>query len=174
MPETESMDWVFSGGGPLLLAPDAALLLWGGSDSSAINDAGTDYQRACQLKAEIASISIGEETGLVIGGQPFETCWLPHEADGGGTLVRWDFGPAELDIGQLVASESALLSWKRNLTFAHDGLPLRLFDSAFPGSDIRTPSVGIKLRAGLYEVESTQIQKGDEVSIRLHRFRRVA
>lgn len=168
------MDWVFSGGGPLLLAPDAALRLWGGADSSAINEPGSDYQRACQLETEIAPISIGEETGLVIGGQPFETCWLPNEADGGGTLVRWDYGPAELDIGELIASESALLSWKRSLNFAHDGLPLWLFDSAFPGSDIRTPSIKIKLRAGLYDVESTQIQKGDDVSIRLHRFRRIA
>lgn len=168
------MDWVFSGGGPLLLAPDAALRLWGGSDSTATNEAGSDYERACQLKAEIASIAIGEETGLVIGGPPFETCWLPNKADGGGTLVRWDYGPEELDIRELIESEGALLSWTRSLNFAHDGLPLRLFDSAFPGSDIRTPSIEINLRAGLYDVESSQVEKGDEVSLKLHRFRRIA
>lgn len=51
-------EWIQSGGGPRLLALSELLHEWGGVTTS-------DYERACEVVAEIASISTG--AGWYIG-----------------------------------------------------------------------------------------------------------
>ena len=52
--------------------------------------------------------------GVVLGGEPMQTAWLPRPAVSGGTLVRWVFGESEAEfMGWLQAIPDAILPNRR-------------------------------------------------------------
>lgn len=57
--------WVSSAGGPLLIAPQSALLLWTGTDSTdGPLEGWGDYGRACAVDGYIGVVAIGEQQAL--------------------------------------------------------------------------------------------------------------
>jgi hypothetical protein len=95
--EVESLQhkWVSSLGGPLLVAPQSALSLWSGADSTdgPVEDWG-DYGRACAIGGYIGAVAIGEQQALVLGDEPAMTTYLPSEQ----LFLRWAAAYEEDDL----------------------------------------------------------------------------
>jgi hypothetical protein len=95
MPDRLTPRPFWNDGGPLLIAPEAALPHWGGSDTpsggrvveaqfrwSAPDAPATDYDRACDSSAESAiALDVGPAWGVVLGTAAAQSAlWLPGQA----------------------------------------------------------------------------------------------
>src|SRR5262245_31751278 len=89
--------WINSAGGPLLLLPMGQLESWNGFEQV---DAGKcpDYDRACEIQEFLGVVSVGQGKGIVLGGEPMETAWLPFIEKSGGTLIRWIYANDEASV----------------------------------------------------------------------------
>ncbi|MGI5148125.1 Imm21 family immunity protein [Plantactinospora sp. CA-294935] len=78
--------WVSSAGGPLLVAPQSALSLWTGVDSTdeSLESSG-DCDRACAIDGYVGVVAIGQRQALVLGDEPAPTTYLPSER----LFLRW-------------------------------------------------------------------------------------
>ncbi|GAA4240871.1 immunity 21 family protein [Actinomadura meridiana] len=147
------MDWIESGGGPLLVAPASQLAHWtGATDDDAVETTG-DYGRACSVEGEIGLVTVGSLDGLVLSG-PATTTFLPDER----LFVRWE--AADSEAGLLTAAKRLVhdAPWDETLTWQVDG-PVVLIDSAWPGS---APEPGnhltIDLAPARYQVRAAFVQ----------------
>jgi len=178
------MHWIESAGGPLLLLFEESLDNWGGVIDLISGPAAdiryspggksTDYDRACSVKWYIGLIDIGKEYGVVLGGEPLQTTWLPYQAASGGMVVRWVFGE----------SESEFLNWidtipeamfRADRTFNVNGPKLLLFDSAVAGRNVKKMPqeyLSIELEPGIYEIKTAIYQPDARNSMVVHRFER--
>jgi hypothetical protein len=176
------MHWIESAGGPLLLLSEKNLGNWGGvfalvsgpAAAASYSPGGnpTDYDRACSVEGLIGLITIGAEEGVVFGGEPLQTAWLPRHAARGGMIVRWVFGE----------SENEFLDWTDKIpeeVFHLDG-PCRfkgprlfLFDAGLAGHNVKTRPdeyLLIELEPGAYDIKTAVYQPDDRTSMVVHRF----
>lgn len=172
------MTWVESAGGPLILMSEALLPYWGGSEPPppgtsvtatfrwSVDGPATDYDCACDVAAYAGVIRIGDGQGLVLGDMPMPAAWWP---DGGGFLVRWMAAPNDEAVLNILRGLSLDLAWDPEAEFEFRAGPLVLFDSAWPGSDVRSEAIRLELAAGRYRVD-TALLETEDISIVLHRF----
>jgi hypothetical protein len=120
------VEWIESGGGPLIVVPEKVLSSWQGCDfESATND--DDYGRACEVEGYLGVIAVGGEQALVLG-EPWATTYVPDL----GCFVCWIaadseeamFGSAEEALGAAV--------WEAEVHWEVPG-PVVLLDSGWPG-----------------------------------------
>ena len=142
--------WVTSLGGPLLLLPESAVTAWTGIEPSQSprtkgitfrwrgdpNGPVTDYDRACSVEGYIGLIDVGDAKGVVLGGEPNSTTWVP--IDGGGLLVRWVYADDEGSLLRSLVGLSEGSFERAELTLPVLAGPLLLFDSASSGGN-QTP-----------------------------------
>ncbi|WP_245923480.1 immunity 21 family protein [Paractinoplanes atraurantiacus] len=153
--------WVSSGGGPLLAAPQSALSLWTGADSTdgPTGDWG-DYGRACAVDGYIGLVAIGQQQALVLGDEPATTTYLPSER----LFLRW--AAAYEEDGLVSAARQAVRDGVRwdadeDVRWAVDG-PVVLFDSAWPGTELEADNhLVVELQPGTYRVRATCRVDGD-------------
>jgi hypothetical protein len=138
------MQWVQSGGGPLIVIPVEIAHLWRGDGGLGLPDGDlsmvretvrnhTDYGRACSVDDYLGMLEVGPGRCLVLGDEPMATTFFPTED--GGIIVRWIHGENEEDVIRAVQSvpEGA---WKPTPHRFDVGTGrLLLSDSAFPGDD---------------------------------------
>ncbi|MFE6486320.1 Imm21 family immunity protein, partial [Streptomyces sp. NPDC057757] len=77
-----AVEWVESGGGPLIAIPEIVLPFWSGADG---DEMYSDYDRACDVDGSIGLVPVGDTRALVLGDEPASTSFLPEH----GTFVRW-------------------------------------------------------------------------------------
>ncbi|WP_149263469.1 Imm21 family immunity protein [Actinomadura sp. K4S16] len=145
------MDWVESGGGPLLAAPASQLARWEGStDDEGPVETWGDYGRACAVEGYIGLVGVGAGQGLVLGDEPATTTYLPDER----LFVRWAAADSESELVDAARQAVHDVEWEEELGWDVDG-PVVLFDSAWPGA---TPEPGnhlkIDLAPGPYRVRA--------------------
>ena len=176
------MQWIESAGGPLLLLSEQSFGNWGGVLALASGPAAhasyipggkpSVYDRACSVEWYIGLIEIGAEQGVVLGGEPLRTAWLPVRGKSGGIIVRWVFGE----------SESEFLGWLEKIPeaiFRSDGTlvvkepKLFLFDAAVAGRNVKKRPeeyLSIELEPGTYEITTAVCQPDAWTSMVVHRF----
>jgi len=177
--------WIGSGGGPLLLLPVSLLPEWEGANAPAHGrviqarsrtggpDApATDYDRACDVEGYLGILTIGQGTGLVLGGEPFATAWWPMQAGKEGLIVCREYGDDDLEerINEVLRAVSDDFGESVGLSFPVPNGPLYLFDSAYPGRDVgtRTTYREVQLAPGDYTLTSGFYRPDDRTSLLLH------
>ncbi|MEU6671834.1 immunity 21 family protein [Streptomyces sp. NPDC046727] len=160
------LEWVESGGGPLIAVPEAVLAFWAGADSEEL---ATDYDRACEVDGLAGLLPVGDSAALVLGDEPASTSFLPDL----GTFVRWSAADSEADLLAGVPAALATAVWGGEAHWRVPG-PVLLFDSAWPGREAgRTEHLRVPLEAGTYTVRAAYAQPRPETWIGLVQLRRL-
>lgn len=160
------MDWVESGGGPLLVAPVSQLAHWGGGpdDDDGPLETWGDYGRACSVEGYIGLVPVGDGQALVLGDEPATTAYLPDER----LFLRWAAADSEAELVAAAVQAVRTVHWAEHLVWDVDG-PVALFDSAWPGS---TPEPGnhlvIDLEPATYTVRAAYEQSPRNWMILVH------
>jgi hypothetical protein len=160
-----TMQWIETGGGPLILVARQHLAEWRGVARRPTDDA-SDYDRACEVTEDVAAICIGDIEVIIFGDEPFRTTWLPDEA--GGLVARWVYADSEDAVAEFLSAGNFKVLGKTGVSFTTPGDCL-LFDSAEPGDDIRGYKLEVALRPGTYAVRSALVNPSAEVRLLLHR-----
>ncbi|MFB6847162.1 immunity 21 family protein [Streptomyces sp. NPDC056373] len=162
--EPGAVEWVESGGGPLIAVPETVLPFWAGADGE---ETASDYDRACEVDGDVGLLPVGDCTALVLGDEPAATAYLP----GHGMFVRWCAGDSEHEVLASVPLATTAAQWGPETTWKVPG-PVRLFDAAWPGTALAgTDQVRVALESGTYTVRTARVQPGPETwldLIRLH------
>ncbi|MBF5033014.1 immunity 21 family protein [Micromonospora sp. ANENR4] len=161
--EVESLQytWVSSAGGPLLVAPQSALSLWSGADSTdGPVESWGDYGRACAIDGYVGVVAVGQRQALVLGDEPAMTTYLSSER----LFLRW--APAYEEDDLVSAARRAVrdvVDWDayEDVRWVVNG-PVVLFDSAWPGAELEPDNhLVIDLCPGEYRVRATYRADGD-------------
>ncbi len=159
-----AVEWVESGGGPLIAVPETVLPFWAGADG---DETASDYDRACEVEGPVGLLPVGDSAALVLGGEPASTSYLPDH----GIFVRWCAADSE---DELLAGVPAALDaavWEPEVRWDVPGAVF-LFDAAWPGSDsVRTDHLKVSLAPGRYAVRAAQVQPGPETWLGLVQLR---
>ncbi|AZM63538.1 MULTISPECIES: immunity 21 family protein [unclassified Streptomyces] len=153
--EPGTIEWVESGGGPLIAVPETVLPFWTGADGE---ETASDYDRACEVDGLVGLLPVGDAAALVLGDEPAATAFLPEH----GTLVRWIAGDSEAEVLASVPAALRTARWQPEVRWQVPGTVL-LFDAAWPGaSSTGTDHVRLTLDPGRYTVRAAQAQPGPE------------
>ncbi len=109
-----SVEWVESGGGPLIAIPEVVLPFWTGADG---DELASDYDRACEVEGFVGLLPVGNTTALVLGDDPAATAYLPEH----GTFVRWCAGESERELLAGVPAALAGAAWEREVRWEIPG-----------------------------------------------------
>jgi hypothetical protein len=144
-----AVDWVESGGGPLIVVPEAVLSAWRGADG----DDWDDYDRACEVEGHVGLLTVGESHALVLGFDPASTAFLPDR----GAFVRWIAAESEAELLDSVETALASVVWEETVVWDVPG-PVVLFDSAYLGDEAEEGDhLRIGTAAGRYLVRAAQV-----------------
>ncbi|MFG2994876.1 Imm21 family immunity protein [Streptomyces sp. NPDC048257] len=145
------VDWVESGGGPLVVVPAAVLASWEGADGEGPE---SDYGRACSVVGYARLVAVGSSQALVLGDEPSSTAFLPEH----GVFVRWVAAESEADLLGGVEAAMKDADWEGEQVWEVPG-PVVLFDSAWPGSEVEPDNhMRVDLAAGRYELRAALAQ----------------
>lgn len=159
------LEWVESGGGPLIAVPETVLPFWAGAESEEL---ATDYDRACEVDGYAGLLPVGDSAALVLGDEPAATSYLPAH----GTFVRWSAANSEDELlAHLPAALDAAV-WEHEIHWDVPG-PVVLFDSAWPGGAAEE-HLRVPLEAGRYAVRAAYARPGPETWVGLVQLRRLA
>ncbi|WP_328789809.1 MULTISPECIES: Imm21 family immunity protein [unclassified Streptomyces] len=154
------VDWVESGGGPLVVVPAEALTRWEGADSEGPE---SDYDRACAVVGFTGLLAVGPSHALVLGDEPSSTVFLPEY----GVFVRWLAAETEAELLGGVGAALEDAAWEEGQVWDVPG-PVVLFDSAWPGSEVEPDNhARVDLAAGRYEVRAALVQPNSETAFQL-------
>ena len=150
----QSLRWIYSDGGPLLLLSDQYLSEWHGAEEhAATRHAHTDYDRACAVDDYLGVIPVAQSQALVLGDAPMDTAWWPISHDRG-IVVRVEFANSDGDVRQVLHEDNYE-------SFKPDGLELTLppgglwlFEAAYAGNELTPNSQRIDLEPGRYAIRS--------------------
>ncbi|MER6133193.1 immunity 21 family protein [Streptomyces sp. NPDC001815] len=164
--DTGSVEWVESGGGPLMAIPEGVLPFWTGADG---DELASDYDRACEVEGFVGLLPVGNATALVLGEDPAATAYLPEH----GTFVRWFAGASESELLAGVPAALDTAAWGREVHWEVPGAVV-LFDAAWPGEEsTKTGHLRIALAPGRYAVRAARAEPGPETWLGLVQLRRL-
>ncbi|MFI1767964.1 immunity 21 family protein [Streptomyces sp. NPDC020800] len=162
-----ALEWVESGGGPLIAVPETVLPFWAGADSEELD---TDYDRACEVDGYVGLLPVGDSAALVLGDEPASTSYLPAH----GTFVRWSAADSEDDLLAQVPAALDAAVWEPEIRWDVPG-PVVLFDSARPGAAAEHEEhLRVPLAPGPYAVRAAYTRPGPETWVGLVQLRRLA
>jgi hypothetical protein len=171
------LGWIDSDGGPLILLSRELLTAWSGTDPQVPGDDAAqavqeaDYDRAGAVSGYIGLLPVAQGQGVVFGGEPLSTAWVPLTTTGG-VFVRWSYGEEQTDvIGHVKHIEERI--WESSgLTFMVGRQPLCLFDAAWPGQEV-PEYLTITLDEGTYAIDTGIARPDNQTELVVHRFRRL-
>jgi len=161
-----AVQWVESGGGPLIAIPETVLPFWAGADG---DDMSCDYDRACDVEGFIGLLPVGDTRALVLGDDPASTTYLPEH----GAFVRWCAADSEDELLAVVPAALARAAWEPEVEWTVPG-PVVLFDAAWPGTASgNTDHLRVVLEPGRYGVRAAHVEPGPETWVGLVQLRRL-
>lgn len=123
------VEWVESGGGPLIAVPETVLPFWAGADGE---ETASDYDRACEVDGHVGLLPVGDCTALVLGDEPASTAYLPDR----GLFVRWCAGNSEDELLASVPVAVDTAEWEPEVLWEVPGAVLLLMRRG-PGRTLR-------------------------------------
>ena len=159
---------IASGGGPLVLLPDALLPQWRGLDGPP----DSDYDRACGVPEPLGSIPVAGGEALVLSGEPADTALLPSRSGRSLVLAQWRCGPDAATVVDCLRRLDLARFPPPAVRLRLTGSPQALFDSAYPGLEI-CECLTAGLPAGEYAASALPDRPRAGVSLALHWLRPV-
>lgn len=170
------MEWITSGGGPLICLGHSTIKFWRGVDGIGEHKYGeegfqNDYERACNIQDYLGIIPVQESIGIVLGDMPLDTMIFRR--------------PQELPlIGRVVYSEpdadiECSLSFWTELTHAKEvesvavsiDEPLwHLFDSAYPGALGLEKCLSVTFPIGEFTIKTFEYKPDPQTFMLIHEF----
>lgn len=165
----QHLEWIESGGGPLLFAPRSVVAQWHGNTPSTPG-AVTDYQRACAVTDEIDVIYIGASQALVLGDEPDRTSLIARSPNSV-LILRWRWAKSEQSLlSALNPGEIDRLSSKEDGAFNALADEYLLFDSAYSGAEI-TRALRVSMVGGVYSFDTFEFRPDADTCALVHRLR---
>jgi len=170
----ERWNWIYSGGGPLVLAEAHFVRRWIGSENPFLSsNASSDYDRACEARGYLERLSVQNTEVVVLSGEPMQTTFLnlpnsPLE------LIRWMWAPTEAVVAEaLESTQGTGVQVQEPLEFQITSGDMMLFDSAASGDSVDLVSLRWKLPCGRYLIYTEDFENADlKVRLIRHRFRK--
>jgi hypothetical protein len=169
------MDWVNSGGGPLICAEEHVATQWlgvqgrsAGSDSVHRND----YERACDTQEYLEAVLLNMGSALVLGDEPLQSAFFTTKSDDL-AIARWIYARTnnDDDIESFLSGTIAFVSTiALAISFEVKRGGLVLFDSALSGQQATACSRKADIRPGPYTVTTESFRMEGEFSFVVHRF----
>jgi hypothetical protein len=172
-----SVEWIKSGGGPLVCLETALAHRWRGVEvggSARVDlkiDAVSDYERACRVKDYLGTIDLMEGSALVLGDMPLETSvW--SDALKNILIVRLFYIEPGTDLEHLLQNirNSIFINSQETIIFEVHSNNMIIFDSAFPGDDQKKAILRFQLLKGRYRILTSLINPDSGTSLLLHKF----
>lgn len=171
-----ALKWIYSGGGPYLLATRTSAFAWLGTQGLSAGDGSrfeNDYQRACDVK-DYASIIEGKPSDcLVIGDLPDPLTLMPiSECEA--LIVKCLY--TDTDEQVQAALKDVDTDFFEDFPFQIEVAEpeLFLFDSAWRLADIEDNSLELNLKTGRYAISMQNYEPNERVSLHLIRLKKVA
>ena len=177
-----------SGGGPLILLARSHMPAWDGVRDSVGRQVearfrfrgegsrATDYDRACDVAADLGILSVDLGEALVLGDESLPThIALVDGAADEVVLVGWEYAPDE----EAAAAALRAVRAVRAVRAEHFGppavewtiadAPQALFDSAVPGDELHAEEghLTLDLPAGRYGASTFRLETTEDVALRL-------
>jgi len=167
--EDFAIEWIESGGGPLLLAPRSSIKSWSGTLPTELQGNLTDYARACAVRDELGVITIGAKQALVLGDEPDRTA-LILQRTGELLILRWRWADSEESLLSAVLSSPGLsgMHFSPAGTLTALAEEYLLFDSACSGSAV-THSLSVELDAGTFTLGTAIFEPNKNTCALIHR-----
>jgi hypothetical protein len=170
------LNWIKSGGGPLICVERDIALQWQGVTGTGIlgeskNFYKNDYERACSIRDYLGKIKMGEREALILGDMPLETL-IWRTRDQCLSIVRVFYADADTDIKELLGSSGDFdfTNPVESISFFSSTHELIVFDSAYAGKDIGNVHLDFELSPGAYSILTKQFEPNDRTSVLIHRF----
>ncbi|MGW2784067.1 Imm21 family immunity protein [Streptomyces populi] len=161
-----AVQWVESGGGPLIAIPETVLPFWSGADG---DDMSCDYDRACDVEGFIGLLPVGDTRALVLGDEPASTTYLPEH----GAFVRWHAARSDDELLAAVPAALAQAEWEEEAEWTVPG-PVVLFEAAWSGTfSESTDRLRVALEPGRYGVRAAFVHPGPGTWMGLVQLRRL-
>lgn len=165
----QHVEWIESGGGPLLFAPSSVVPLWRGTEPSKPSGI-TDYQRACAVRDEIGVVRIGAVEALALGDEPDRTT-LIGGAPSSVLIVRWRWAKSEESLlSALNVEEIERLPSSNENVFETLAGEYLLFDSAYSGAEI-VHALRVQMKAGPCCFDTLDHRPNADTCALIHRLR---
>ncbi|MFI0961784.1 immunity 21 family protein [Streptomyces sp. NPDC021080] len=163
-----AVQWVHSGGGPLIAIPETVLPFWSGFEG---DDISCDYDRACEVEGFIGLVPVGDTRALVLADEPASTTYLPEH----GTFVRWHAARSEKEMLAAVPAALEQAEWdpEEEAEWTVPG-PVVLFEAVWPGTFSEgTDRLRVVLEPGRYGVRAAFVHPGPGTWMVLVQLRRL-
>ncbi|MBL8565209.1 MAG: hypothetical protein JNM89_05780 [Hyphomicrobiaceae bacterium] len=165
------LDWVNSGGGPLICAEVHISTQWMGINGLSKPSAShkNDYERACRTQEYLEAMTCGAGYVLVLGDEPLQSSFFVTES-GNLAIARWVSAQSPEGLRQFltgpVADRGDLAP---AIPFDVSQGPLVLFDSALRGSDALACCPKADVKPGSYHVTTEKWQLERKFNFVVHR-----
>jgi small basic protein len=163
-----------SNGGPLIMLERALLPYWGGIDNiggvrpqRADKEPLTDYDRACIIRGWIAPLQVLDRSGVVFWGDHLGLR-LERASDTVFFAVRIFYEIENLR-DQIQFAKKNPSCFKKDFDILMPSGNAIVFDSAFPGAEVRRDYLEIDILPGIYEV-LTYAHKAQDAEVVFHKF----
>ncbi|MBS7700269.1 MULTISPECIES: Imm21 family immunity protein [unclassified Chelatococcus] len=169
------LEWIVSGGGPLLCIPVGLAPLWKGISGNSSHATDTheinDYERACRIKDFVGDVEVDTGKALVLGDEPLETaiCKLASQEI---VIIRMYYCENNVDYSCLIEfiSRMDFSSPLEKFEYSHPGGKLLIFDSAYAGASSDLKFIDFWLGAGRFNIGTQVAQPDEETKALVHKF----
>jgi hypothetical protein len=166
----ELMNWVNSGGGPLVCSEVSIAARWRGvSGISVSSQYDSDYARACLVQDYVEYIPCGEGGVVILGDEPLQSKFV-QMATGEWAIVRWIYAASAAHVTSALTSIHSASTLSPPLQIdLHEG-ELVMFDSAIDGAGEPDQNPQIEINVGRYYVTTERITLNKAADLIVHRF----
>ena len=170
----DSLRWIESGGGPLVLIDSNTALEWGGvSRNSGSPETLSDYERACSIDGYLGVLDVQKDQALVLGDEPMRTSVKRLEQDEV-MIIRWVWSSDETQVIESLPLALESADWvETDLTIKHSSERFVIFDSAEQFSEVSN-LLEIPFSAELSRISTLEFKPSDSVFLVLHRIKGIA
>jgi hypothetical protein len=166
------MEWVNSGGGPLICAEERISVYWMGIYGLSATCGSTqtnDYARACSSHEYLEAIACGDGYVLALGDEPLQSTFF-ITASGEVAIARWIYALSSDQVEMFLRSPIGNISEiAATIPFDVSEGPLILFDSALRGTDPLAHFTKADVQPGSYHVTTEKHQSDNTFSFIVHR-----
>lgn len=169
------MNWINSGGGPLICIGRSVIRSWRGVDGLGepkYRELGfrNDYERACATRDYLGVIPVFESTGIVLGDMPLDTTVL--SIDGLPLIVRVFYSDQCADVSSMLSDGFSLegANEVERTAISIQEESWHVFDSAYPGSEGLELCLSVFLPLGEFWIKTYEYMPDQSTSLLLHKF----